>query len=373
MLKSGNINNILVIRLSSIGDIILTTGVINYLKFKFPDAKIYYLTSNVFSELLSNNPNLTNVIVYDKSLNINKQSEFKSKVLKDLDIDKFDLILDLHNNNRSRIFRNGIGKLILKIKKNRLRKLLLVNAKPIFNLLYRNKEKNKPFTVVDNYFEPLLKLEENNLIFEKYKYTYINNIFEDKFSENGNLNFISNSIIISPGAKHFTKRLPIQKYINLCLLLLNYNQNDKQIESQNYNLIFLGGKDETETCDEIIEKLNNSIDDNQKDRIYNYCGNLSLIESMAVISKAKAIVCNDSGIMHLASATKTPIIATFGSTTTSLGFSPLSNNYIIIEVELECRPCTHIGRSSCPKGHFNCMNMIDENEIFDSIKKLTKN
>lgn len=368
MLKSGNINNILIIRLSSIGDIILTTGVINYLKFKFPNANIYYLTSNNFTELLSNNSNLTNVIPYDKSLNINEQRDFKSKVLKDLGINQFDLILDLHNNNRSRIFRNGIGKLILKIKKNRLRKLLLVNSKPIFNLFYKNKEKNIPFSVVDNYFEPLLKLEKNKLIFEQFKFTFIKNIFEDKFINNDNFKFISNSIIISPGAKHFTKRLPIQKYVNLCLLILNDNQN----ENQNYNIIFLGGNEETETCDEIVNKVKESINDDKRDRIYNYCGSLNLLESFAVISEAKAIVCNDSGIMHLASASKTPIIATFGSTTTNLGFSPMSNNYKIIEVDLGCRPCTHIGRSSCPLGHFNCMNMIDEKVIFNNLKELIR-
>lgn len=364
MLKRGNINNILIIRLSSIGDIILTTGVINYLKFKFPNANIYYLTSNNFTELLTNNPNLTNVIPYDKSLNINEQRDFKSKVLKNLGINQFDLILDLHNNNRSRIFRNGIGKLILKVKKNRLRKLLLVNSKPIFNLFYKKKEKNTPFSVVDNYFEPLLQLEKNKLIFEQFKFTLIKNIFEDKFLNNDNFKFISNSIIISPGAKHFTKRLPIQKYVDLCLLILNDNQND--------NIIFLGGIEETEICDEIVKKIKESIDDDKIDRIYNYCGSLTLLESFAVISKAKAIVCNDSGIMHLASASKTPIIATFGSTTTNLGFSPLSNSFKIIEVDLDCRPCTHIGRSNCPEGHFNCMNMIDEKVIFNNLKELIR-
>lgn len=369
MLNSGNniINNlkILVIRLSSIGDIILTTGIIAYIYDKFPNSEIFYLTDKNFSELLEFNPKIKKVIKYDKSLNQSDQHNFKIEIMNELGFEKFDMIIDLHNNLRTKQFRKGLSDKIYKINKNRLKKLSLVHFKPFYNLIYRDNEKN--YHTFDNYFEVVSKVDNviknhSDLDFQNeiqhYKKT---EIFTNIKLENQNIiKLINNSIIIAPGAKHYTKRYPINKLTELCLMI-----NAKYPE---INLILVGGKDEIEIGEELVDKLTMK-SERFFDLISNFIGKMSLLETYNIIEHSKLIITNDTGLMHLASATKTPIIALFGSTTQNLGFTPLSNNFKIIEVDLECRPCTHIGRDKCPKGHFNCMNLIDNSVIINSIEK----
>lgn len=366
MLERGNINKILIIRLSSIGDIILTTGVINFIKDLYPKAELYYLTVENFASIVENNNKIKSVIYYKKNLNFTQQQKYKKNLLDNLQINKFDLIIDLHNNFRSKIFRYGIFHNLVQIKKNRLRKILLVNFKPLFNLIYKKNQMSKYHTF-DNYIKPIIKyagqLNNESKIIQKYKHTEIQNNLSENFGLNNKLEFVKNSIIIAPGAKHFTKRLPAQKYVELSLKLL--------AKYEKLNIIFLGGKEEIEIGKSIIDKIINSEANNQNNdfssRIFNFIGELSLLESMSLISESKGILCNDSGIMHLASATKTPIIATFGSTTQELGFTPLSGNFQIIEKDIECRPCSHIGLDKCHKGHFKCMNDIQTDEIIIKI------
>lgn len=360
MLERGNKNRILIIRLSSIGDIILTTGVINYIKDLYPESELYYLTVESFASIIENNDKIKRVINYNKKLNYSQQQVFRTQILSELKIDKFDLIIDLHNNFRTKRFRNGIYHNLIQIKKNRLRKILLVKSKFLFNIFY----KNKNYHTFDNYIKPIIKFAKQtnneNEIIQKYKFTEIKNNLSENFDLNKNLSFVKNSIIIAPGAKHFTKRLPKEKYIELSIKLL---ENYKSL-----NIIFLGGKEEIEIGQSIIEKITNNTQNNDlSSRVFNFIGELTLLESMSLIGESKGILCNDSGIMHLASATQTSIIATFGSTTQELGFTPLSKNYIIIEKDVECRPCSHIGLDKCPKGHFRCMNEIEINELYNNI------
>lgn len=370
MLNSGNniINNlkILVIRLSSIGDIILTTGVIRYIYDKFPNSEIFYLTDKNYSELLEFNPKIKKVIRYDKSFKQTEQQNFKTEIMNELGFEKFDIIIDLHNNLRTIQFRNGLSDNIFKIKKNRLRKLSLVHFKPFYNLIYKEKEQN--YHTVNNYFDAVRQIDKiwnkiSDLEFQNEIKTYKKSeIFTNNKLENQNIiKLINNSIIIAPGAKHYTKRYPINKITELCLMI---NQVYPEM-----NLILVGGKDEIAIGEELVENLT-KFNERYWDLISNYIGKMSLLETYNIIEHAKLMITNDTGLMHLASATKTPIIALFGSTTQNLGFTPLSNNYKIIEVDLECRPCTHIGRYKCPKGHFNCMNLIDNQEIINSIKKI---
>src|SRR5690606_4857516 len=107
-----------------------------------------------------------------------------------------------------------------------------------------------------------------------------------------------------------------------------------------------------------------------EEKVLNYCGKLSLLESAKEIDNCDLLITNDSGLMHLAAARKVPTLAIFGSTVPQFGFTPYGNRSEIVEIELDCRPCTHIGRDKCPKGHFNCMNLIDEDIILEKLENL---
>jgi heptosyltransferase-2 len=156
---------------------------------------------------------------------------------------------------------------------------------------------------------------------------------------------------ICPGAKHFTKRWPKEYFIEL----------GKRLESTGYKVVLFGGSEEVSICNEIESELKNAL---------NLC-NTSISQVGADMKMCRAIYTNDSGTMHLASALKVPVIAFFGSTVKEFGFYPYKAKSIELENKnISCRPCTHIGRKSCPKIHFNCMKEIKPELAFNSLQNL---
>jgi heptosyltransferase-2 len=100
-------------------------------------------------------------------------------------------------------------------------------------------------------------------------------------------------------------------------------------------------------------------------------GRFTLLETAGFMDFCSAVVANDSGLMHLASARKRPVIGIFGPTVKEFGFFPIGGASIVIEkAGLECRPCSHLGGPRCPKGHFRCMNNIDVDTVYQSVQKL---
>jgi heptosyltransferase-2 len=166
--------------------------------------------------------------------------------------------------------------------------------------------------------------------------------------------FIDNDSIIcfAPGAAHFTKRWP-KEY---------FKQLGKKIrERAKHKIIILGGETDRE--------LGAFLSDN--DQVYDYTGKLSLLETGCLMSRARGLVTNDTGLMHMATAVNLPVLALFGSTVKSFGFFPYRGRVKVLENStLSCRPCTHIGRSECPKNHFNCMKEITPEQVFNNLQAI---
>ena len=144
------------------------------------------------------------------------------------------------------------------------------------------------------------------------------------------------------GGNHKTKILPTEKIISIC------NKLNKQA-------ILIGGKEDFERGEKIVSATSN---------IQNACGKYSVRQSAFIIKNAKYVITHDTGMMHIAAALKKKIYSVWGNTIPAFGMSPylVNPNSKIIEVEnLSCRPCTKIGFEKCPKGHFDCMQKIDEN------------
>jgi heptosyltransferase-2 len=103
----------------------------------------------------------------------------------------------------------------------------------------------------------------------------------------------------------------------------------------------------------------------------NLAGKLPFPETAAMMDRCAVVVTNDSGLMHIAASRKRNIVAIFGSTTEELGFFPYGTHHIVVEDSgLPCRPCTHIGRAACPKGHFKCMNDIPTSRVIEAAREL---
>jgi heptosyltransferase-2 len=322
----SRVKKILIIRLSSIGDILLTTPLVRSIWKTYPDIKIDFLVKEEFSELVQNNSCITNLYKYNKA-----HSE-KQSLINSLISANYELVIDLQNNFRSREIVKKLKCPVLKFKKNNFKKFLLVNFK-INNLAQASK-------IPERYAEAAqIRLDDDGLEF-----------FTD-YPADSRLNPGENYIGLCPGAKHFTKRWPQEYFVEL----------GKKLELTGYKILLFGGPDEAAAAEEIAK--------HQKSAINLCCTSIS--QTAASMKICKAIYTNDSGLMHLAAALKIPVIAFFGSTVKEFGFFPYKAKSIELEVEnLSCRPCTHIGRSDCPKKHFNCMKEIKPELAFRSLEEL---
>lgn len=319
-------NKILIIRLSSLGDILLTTPFIRSPKNQFPKINLDIIVREEYSDAIKFNPNLNQKFYYSRNNDENKN------LLTKLSKENYDLIIDLQNNLRSKKISSSLNVKTVRFKKSSWQKILLVNFK--INLL-----KEKPQIPV-RYAKtiPDIKLDDKGI-----------DLFSDKLPSKI-ISDRNNLVGICPGARHFTKRWPKEYFIEL----------GKMLSESGYKVVLFGGKIDNQLCEEISKEISDSI---------NLANDDNLLQTAADMKMCKAVICNDSGLMHVASAVGTKVIAIFGSTVKEFGFTPYNCQNLILENNsLSCRPCSHIGRSSCPKKHFKCMKEISPKSVFENLK-----
>ena len=313
----------LIIRFSSIGDIVLTSPVIRCLKQQVEGSQVHYLTKYSFKEIIENNP-------YVDKLHLLKQDW--DDLIKELQQERFDYIIDLHHNLRTLKIKQALAKVpSFSFNKLNIRKWLLtafkINVMPAVH-------------IVDRYLDTVRGFQVKN---DGKGIDYF--IHSKDVVPNGDIPAAQSLgfVAIVIGAAHQTKKLPLHKLKELC----------RQI---NHPIILLGGPEDRDIGDEIA-----SVD---TIKIYNSCGKFSLNESADLIRRAKVVVTHDTGLMHIAAAFKKPIISIWGNTVPSFGMTPYFGNVSLsgdlFEVKkLWCRPCSKIGYQKCPLGHFKCMEKHD--------------
>jgi len=314
---------ILVIRFSSIGDIVLTTPVVRCLKNQLPGAEIHYATKAEYEQVLRGNPYIDKFHFLNSGI---------LSLITELKAEKFDYVIDLHSNLRTSLLKFGIGSKIkwYRFKKLNLKKWLYVNLK-IDTL---------PNThIVNRYMKPAEKL---GVIYDGRGLDYFISEEEEKvFLAILPDLYDGNYICLVPGAKFQTKSIPIEKCIEIT-------------EKCERPVIILGGHTEAELGNKIVQQA-------KKENITNLCGKLNLAQSAAALKHAHSVITTDTGLMHIASAYDKKIISVWGNTVPKLGMYPFladnsPNKAEIVEVSgLSCRPCSKIGFAKCPKGHFDCM------------------
>ncbi len=334
---------ILIIRLSSLGDIILSTYFLRIIRKVHPEAQIDFLVSKEFQDVLKYNPHINNILIYDKRESILQHLKNTLSIFNTI---HYDLVIDLQNNFRSLVFTVGKYGTIFRFNKRRWFKFKLVNFKTRSN-------KIEPIPILYKNTYPLLRDIDDDLGLElwlpKDKSYYIPNLKTQKITKIKNL-------AIAPGAKHFTKRYPQQKFLELINELKG--RYDAEIH-------LIGGKEDIPFAQFIL---------NKNPKLKNFVGKLSVIETAELVDEMDLVISNDTSAVHIASARNVPVIQIFGSTVPELGFIPFRVPYRIIEKnDVKCRPCTHYGKSKCPKGHFDCMNKITTEEILEAIEGLINN
>ena len=326
---------ILIIRFSSIGDIVLTSPIPRCIKNKYPKAEIHFLTKAQYTGLLAFNPYIDKVHVLDKS-----------PALKALELKKegYDYVIDLHNNLRTQVFKSVLGAESQSFDKVNFEKWLAVSFKQISVL--------PQIHIVDRYVNACKTLNVSN---DKEGLDFFLNPEEniEEFVNQIGDGYVAWAI----GAQHFTKRFPSEKIIAVCKLL-------------QMKIVLLGGKEDKAEADKIVASFSG--------QVVNLCGSLSIHQSAMMVMEAKLLVTNDTGLMHIGAAFKKPIVSLWGNTIPEFGMTPYYGKYEIqnskFEIrDLSCRPCSKIGFKSCPKTHFNCMNQINEVELAQTIQQMFLN
>ncbi|MBN1482843.1 lipopolysaccharide heptosyltransferase II [candidate division KSB1 bacterium] len=342
---SNTIKNILVIRLSSIGDILLASPLLRLLRQRFPDAHIDFVIKSRYVDAIRTNPHLDTVYPLETSAGHSALQEMRRQ----LRMHHYELVVDIHNNFRSHYLRKIPDAHVVVVNKYKWRRFLLV----CFGWnLYK-----QIVPVYQRYINTVahLGVEDDEEGLEFCIDTERQSAIRTKLDEMG-FQFDKKTVAIAPGASFYTKRWPLDYFIAVAKAL----QSALDIQC-----ILLGDKQDAELTRGLAEALNEST--------YDVAGQLSLMESACALNCADVLLTNDTGLMHLATALGKPTVSIFGSTVKELGFFPVGNNVMVIEnVGLSCRPCTHIGRKSCPRKHFKCMKEIEPQRVFDALASLLK-
>jgi len=329
---------ILILRFSSIGDIVLTTPVIRALKIQLEDASIHFCTKKQYAGILSANPYLSKVHVLDNDLN---------KLIKELKQEHFDYVIDLHHNLRTSIIKLRLGVKSYSFNKLNRAKWLMVNLKI---------DKLPNVHIVDRYMETVkalgVKTDDLGLDYfipdkDEVPYEWLPETHQKGY------------IVYAIGAQHNTKKLPLKRMIELCdkinkpIILLGGKED---AEMGNAVAAFFERKPEHEDWEEGLTEMN------KKAIIFNACGMFNLNQSASIVKKARYVFTHDTGLMHIAAAFRKEIFSIWGNTIPAFGMYPYRTKFTVLEnTKIDCRPCSKIGYQACPKKHFKCMNEI----VFD--------
>ena len=309
---------VLILRFSSIGDIVLTTPVIRAVKQQL-GAEVHFLTKEKFGTLLSANPNIDRIHTFDKDI---------LEVKKTLIEEAYDFIIDLHKNFRSGQVKRWLGTSSSSFSKLNIEKWMMVNGK--IDLL-------PDVHIVDRYFA---KASDHLDIKNDGKGLDFHIADSDNVDVYGGfeMNTAEQFVCLVLGATYFTKRIPITLV-------------ERIVGSSEHKFILIGGPEEKNLGDQLAESNPN---------VKNACGAYSIAQSASIIEQSSVVITGDTGMMHIAAAFKKPIIMVWGSTIQKFGMGPYETDVTHFKVDnLSCRPCSKLGYDQCPKGHFRCMNGQD--------------
>ena len=310
----------LVIRFSSIGDIVLTSPVVRRLKLQVEGAEIHFVTKKKHANLVRSNPYIDKVHLLNNNL---------GDLIHELEAENFDYIIDLHQNFRSNRLKRSLKAPSFAFKKLTFEKWLMVRLK--INRLPKQH-------IVDRYLDAVsvfdVKDDGRGLDFfipesESFKPDELPSIFQDGY------------VAFVIAGTYSTKKLPAEKVSRICQRIP-------------FPVVLLGGKNESEAGEKILSE--------SKGNVLNYAGKISLNQSASLVRNARLVLANDTGLMHVAAAFGKKILSFWGNTIPGFGMYPYQADPASLQLEvthLKCRPCSKLGFQKCPKKHFKCMQDID--------------
>lgn len=326
----------LVIRLGDIGDIVLATPVVRCLKKQLPLAEVHFLLGSAHRLLLEQNPYIDKVHSY-----LNEES------IADLQAENFDMVIDLQNDDLTRVIIGILGVTAKQYDKLSFKKSVYTRLK--LNILPKQH-------VVERYLKTIesLGVKDDGEGLD-YFIPARDTVVEKDIPASHHLGYIA---LVIAGSK-FNKRMPVEKLREICMAI-------------DHPIMLLGGNEDFNAGHQV-----SNVD---PVKIYNACGKFNLNESADLMRRSKLVISHDTGLMHIAAALKKPIISVWGSTVPSFGLIPyygkrFENKIRSEEIQVKklwCRPCSERGLDHCPQGHFKCMKKIPVTELADKVKAFLK-
>lgn len=327
----ANSIKILVVRFSSIGDIVLTTPVVRCLKQQLPNAEVHYCTKRAYHDVINSNPYVDGCYLLDATL---------YQLIRQLRAEKYDYVIDLHNNLRTKLLKVALNACSFTVVKLNWRKWLYVRFKadvmPEQHLVDRYLATVSSLGVKDDGLGLDFFIAPNNQV----------NVSQLPHTHQ------SGYVAYAIGGRYATKRLPVRRMIELC-------------QKISRPVVLLGGEEDKQSGEEVAEAMG-------KNLVYNACGRYNLGQSASLLQQASVVFSHDTGLMHIAAAFKKKVYSLWGNTTPKLGMYPFRTSYVVLEkTGLACRPCSKIGASRCPTNDFRCMNELPFTFDADELEKVS--
>ena len=338
------LRRILLIRLSSLGDILLMTPLVNRLRAVCPQAEIDVLINSQYRDLLRSHPGITRLLTFNSEQSL-------LHTVSGLRANHYDLALDLHRTPRSQLLLRALrARRKLTYNKRIIRRALLVGLG--LNTL------RSMTPVPELYAAPLRRLGLQGQLGSPTMHldpesteameAHIARCMPDAFNRP--------LLAIAPGARWLTKRWPVERFAAVAQELA---------QERGAVVVILGGPDEARLASVLCDSL--------EVPAINVAGTLSLMHSAALLSRCRLLISNDSGLMHMATGLRVPVVAIFGPTVQEFGFYPFQARAEVVSEPLSCRPCSTKGSLRCPRAHHACMQDISTARVLAAARTMWKN
>lgn len=329
--------NILAVRFSSIGDVLLTTPLLRAIRRRYPAGRLTVLTKQAYAPLLNQNPNVDRVLALDGQRSL-------ASVATELRASRYTHLLDLHDSVRSRTLRLLVPGRWSTYPKHRVARTVLIHTKRDYYAEHR--------PVAERYFAAARTLDvvpdgnPPDLFLAPEAEREVAAWFAA-----APLDPDRPTVALAPGAAHATKRWPIEHWRTLLA----------RITDAGFQAVILGGEEDQTVAASIVEGAASGV--------MNVAGRYGLQGTAALIRRSVALVSGDTGVMHMATAVGTPVVALFGPTVRAFGFFPYTDRARIVELDLGCRPCSSKGGPRCPLGHHRCLRQISPDTIYQALSQ----
>jgi heptosyltransferase-2 len=329
--------NVLAVRFSSIGDILLTTPLLRAIRQRHGDARLTVVTKEAYAPLLSHNPRVDRVIALGSGRALRD-------IAREIRAGSFTHRLDLHGSLRSRALRTLAPGRWTSYPKHRIARTWLIRTK-------RNRYRDR-HPVPERYFSAARNLDvsPDGAPPEFFLGPEAEQTVAAWWASSG-LPADRPLIAVAPGAAHATKRWPLEYWRALV----------SQIVAGGFSVAIVGGPGDTRLGDSLAASGHGSV--------ANAAGVFGLQGTGALLRRSAAVVSGDTGVMHMATGVGTPVVALYGPTVEAFGFFPYTRRSTVLEQTLSCRPCSSQGGPRCPLGHHRCMLEIRPDRVYDSVRR----